>query len=85
MYVCMHLQVTDINFVGIVSFTIWISLILGLGSLWFHARVHDRVHYGFSKNQCIECTSEFCRIWTKTCQEGAPEEVIDSRRSPQGC
>jgi hypothetical protein len=37
MYVCIHLQVIDKNF------CLLDSLILGLGSLWFHARVHDRV------------------------------------------
>jgi hypothetical protein len=30
-----------------------------------------------SISQCIECTSEFCRIWTELCQEGALEEVLD--------
>jgi hypothetical protein len=28
-----------------------------------------------------ECTPEFYRIQTETCQEGAPVEVIDSGRS----
>jgi hypothetical protein len=26
------------------------------------------------------CTPEFCGIWARTCQEGAPAEVTDSRR-----
>jgi hypothetical protein len=27
------------------------------------------------------CTPEFCGIWARTCQEGAPAEVIGSRRN----
>ena len=26
------------------------------------------------------CTLELCGIWARTCQEGAPAEVTDSRR-----
>jgi hypothetical protein len=46
--------------------------------VWFFVvsckRLHDRVLRTLKPVQ--ECTSEFCRIQTKTCQEGALEEVI---------
>jgi hypothetical protein len=47
--------------------------------LRLHARVHDRSVAG-SESQCIDALLNSAEFGTRTCQEGAPAEVIDSRR-----
>jgi hypothetical protein len=47
-------------------------------------RLHDRILWVLkaSARSALLNSAEF---QTKTCQEGAPAEVIDSRKNPQGC
>jgi hypothetical protein len=61
-----------------------IYFILGLDSLWFHAKVHDRVLRSM-KTSGRSALLNSVKFQTKTCQEGTPAEVIDRRKKPQSC